>query len=219
MLPFTREQFMDVFAAYNGAIWPAEFVVYLIGLAMVWQLARRMPGADRLIVAGLALMWLWTGIAYHWMFFAAVNSAAWAFGALFILQAGLLVWFGFVRNVLQFAPPREPIGWLGAAFVGYAAVLYPLVGVLAGHGWPQMPMFGVTPCPVTLFTFGLLLMTCSPVSGWLLAIPFLWSLIGGSAAIALSVPQDWVLLVSGIIAVPLLVLRDHAWRGAGPQLG
>jgi hypothetical protein len=94
-----------------------------------------------------------------------------------------------------------------------------LVGILSGHGWPQVPMFGVTPCPVTLFTFGLLLMTRSPVSGWLLAIPFLWSLIGGSAAIALSVPQDWVLLVSGIIAVPLLVLRDHAWRGAGPQLG
>ena len=28
---------------------------------------------------------------------------------------------------------------------------------------------------------------------WLLAIPFIWSLIGGSAAFLLDVPQDWVL--------------------------
>ena len=42
-------------------------------------------------------------------------------------------------------------------------------------------MFGVTPCPVTIFTFGLFLLTVRRFSYWLLIIPFVWSLIGGSA--------------------------------------
>ena len=70
-------------------------------------------------------------------------------------------------------------------------------------------MFGVTPCPVTIFTFGMLLLTVRPVPRWLFVIPFIWSLIGGSAAILLQVPQDWLLLASGFIALPLMVLRDR----------
>jgi hypothetical protein len=83
-----------------------------------------------------------------------------------------------------------------------------LIGFGTGHRYPGMPMFGITPCPVTIFTFGLLLLTTPQVSRWLLPIPFIWSLIGGSAAFLLGVPQDWPLLLSGI-AVLLLVLRDH----------
>jgi hypothetical protein len=32
----------------------------------------------------------------------------------------------------------------------------------------------------------------------LLVIPVLWSLVGGSAAFLLQVPQDWILLASGL---------------------
>ena len=48
-------------------------------------------------------------------------------------------------------------------------------------------------------------MTTRRFSYWLLVIPFIWSLIGGSAAILLDVRQDWLLLVSGLIAVPNIV--------------
>jgi hypothetical protein len=58
-------------------------------------------------------------------------------------------------------------------------------------------------------TFGMRLLTIRPVPRWLLVIPVVWSLIGGSAAIFLNVPQDWLLLLSGGIAVPLMVLRDR----------
>jgi hypothetical protein len=75
-------------------------------------------------------------------------------------------------------------------------------------------MFGVAPCPVTIFTFGMLLMTTRRFSYWLLVIPFIWSLIGGSAAILLDVRQDWLLLVSGLIAVLVIVIRDRHAQGA-----
>ena len=93
--------------------------------------------------------------------------------------------------------------------MAYTAIAYPLIGVATGHRYPEMPMFGVTPCPVTIFTFGMLLLTLRPVPSWLFVIPFVWSLIGGSAAILLNVPQDWLLLVSGFIASPLMFFRDR----------
>jgi Family of unknown function (DUF6064) len=68
-------------------------------------------------------------------------------------------------------------------------------------------MFGITPCPVTIFTFGVFLLSHRRVPLWLLVIPFVWSIIGGSAAALLKVPQDWVLLLSGVAT--LVVLR---WR-------
>lgn len=34
MLPFTREQFLAVFVAYNEAVWPTQVLAYSLGLLM-----------------------------------------------------------------------------------------------------------------------------------------------------------------------------------------
>ncbi|MEJ8826971.1 DUF6064 family protein [Variovorax humicola] len=209
MLPFTREQFVAVFANYNSGVWPAQVLAYMLGLGMVILLFRRSRIGDRIIGGGLALMWVWTGIAYHWFYFSSINRAGFVFGALFVLQGVILLHGAVLRDHLKFGPAAGPTAWLGWALVVYAAVLYPLVGSRVGHRYPEMPMFGITPCPVTVFTFGLLLLTTGPVSRWIVVIPFVWSLIGGSAALLLNVPQDLLLLVSGFIAIPLIVLRDR----------
>jgi hypothetical protein len=73
-----------------------------------------------------------------------------------------------------------------------------------------MPMFGITPCPLTIFTFGMLMLTNAPVPRRLLVIPVAWSLIGGSAAFLLDVPQDWLLLFSGLAAVPIVLAGRRA---------
>lgn len=207
MLPFTRSEFMEVFAQYNAAVWPMQFIAYALGAAMVLALWRRSHAADTFIAAGLAAMWLWTGIAYQWLHFASINRAAMAFGAMFVVQ-GLMFAFAGARGKLEFRPPTGLAGGLGMALVLYAAVVYPLVGWLAGHVYPAMPMFGIAPCPVVIFTFGMLLLASSHVSRWLLVLPVAWSLIGGSAAFLLAIPQDWMLLLSGL-SVIVIVLRDR----------
>jgi len=214
MLPFTREQFIANFAAYNEAVWPLQVLAYLLGLAMITMLLRPSKRTSRLIGAGLAAMWALTGIAYHAVFFSTINRAAWVFGALFLLQGALLFHAAVFRGGLDFDMPVGRTKWLGWVLIAYAAVAYPLVGMWAGHQYPEMPMFGITPCPVTIFTFGMLLMTTRPVSRLLLVIPFAWSLVGGSAAALLQIPQDWLLLASGFITVPALVCRDRIVRQA-----
>ena len=67
---------------------------------------------------------------------------------------------------------------------------------------------------LVIFTFGLLMLT-RPVPLILLIIPALWSVVGGSAAFLLNVPQDWALLASGLpVVAALLVARRNSAAAA-----
>jgi Family of unknown function (DUF6064) len=89
-------------------------------------------------------------------------------------------------------------------------VAYPLLGWLAGHGWPRAAAFGVAPAPTTIFTFGMLLMLEGAAPLYLAAIPLLWSLAGGSAAVfILRIPEDLSLLLAGIVGFGLLVWKNR----------
>lgn len=211
MLPFTREQFLAVFVAYNEAVWPAQVLAYLLGLLMVIFITRPSAQRSRAVAVGLALMWLWTGVAYHGMHFSTISNGAWGFAVSFVVQGLMFVEAGVLRGSLAFAPNKGWTGWLGWALVAYSSIGYPLLGQLLGHGYPAMPMFGITPCPVTLFTFGLFLLTIEPIPRRLLVIPVIWSLIGGSAAFKLGIAQDWPLFVSGV-TVFVLLRRDAERR-------
>jgi hypothetical protein len=206
LLPFTPDQFLAVFAAYNLAVWPVQLVAYLLSLGMVLALLRPTRWTHRIVGAGLGLMWVWTGVAYHALFFAPINKAAHAFAALFVVQGLLFAHAALLRSELRFTRGHGLHAWLGWLLIAYSALIYPLIGV-AGHGYPAMPMFGVTPCPVTLFSLGVLLLAQRPVPRRLLVIPLVWALVGGSAAFLLAVPQDWLLIASGLLVVPWLWRR------------
>lgn len=206
MLPFTPAQFFDLFAAYNAAVWPASVVAYGLAALALLAIAARWRWRSQAAAVVLALFWAWTGAAYHLLFFARLNPLAPLFGVLFIVQAVLFLHAGIVRRRWQVEVAAGGRAAAGLALIAYAAVAYPLIGLAAGHTYGSLPQFGVTPCPVTLFTFGLLLLSRPPLPRPLLVIPVLWSLIGGSAAVLLGVAQDWLLLVSGALVLILLRL-------------
>jgi len=212
MLPFTREQFFDVFAGYNEAIWPAQLVAYALGIAAaahVFQAARR---NERVTIGTLAGLWLWTGIVYHWVYFSEINSAAYLFGLLFVAQAGALFYFAEMRGTLRLGQAPGWTPFIGVGLIVYALLLYPMIGSLSGHVYPRAPSFGLTPCPLAIYTFGLLLLSVSTVPKLLLVVPLLWSLIGGTAAFLLDLPQDWALIVVGPAATAWLWRRDRVGR-------
>ena len=210
MLPFSRDEFFGVFAVYNPAIFPAQVLAYLLGLLVVVILLRRPDRRGAVVISlVLSLMWLWTGIAYHWLSFAAVNPLAPVFAVLFVAQGLLMAASGIGGHGLNFGIHGGVRGLAGWTFIVYAAVIYPAIGFAAGHAYPAMPMFGVTPCPVTIFTFGVLILA-SRAPCHLFVIPVLWSFIGGSAALLLDVPQDWFLLLSGIAAAALVLAGGRA---------
>jgi hypothetical protein len=209
MLPFSHEQFLATFAEYNQAVWPAQVLAYALGFGAGACLVRTGAWASRMAAGALVLMWLWTGVVYHGLFFSRVNPAAYVFGAAFAVEAMLLgfaAWRGSLRLGTGRGGMHARIGW---TLIAYALVGYPMVGALSGMTYPHVPVFGITPCPLTLFTFGVLLESPARVPWWLLGIPLAWSLIGGSAAAILQVPQDWPLLFSAVAAVMILVGQGH----------
>src|SRR5262245_2968704 len=113
-LPFTRAEFFEVLAAYNSALWPAAAVLWGVSALTCVSLSLR-HSHDRWTSGLLAVQWVWSAFAYHIAFFTRINRAAWVFGALFLLQAALFVWYGLVKGKLSFASTRSawtPVGWL-----------------------------------------------------------------------------------------------------------
>lgn len=137
------------------------------------------------------------------------------FGAAFVLEAGLLAWVG-ARRRIEFRWSRSPRALAGLLLVLYATAIYPLLGAAAGHGYPRAPLFGVAPCPTTIFTFGVLLLAAGRVPAWLLAIPWLWAALGLSAALQLGIREDLGLVASAAIAAALLMFPAAAARPHPP---
>jgi Family of unknown function (DUF6064) len=205
-LPFTHDQFLDVFAAYNSALGPAVVLLWLVTLAALLMLLR---GRLKPWMAGalLAVHWAWSGIAYHWAYFAAINPAARVFGALFVVQALLVLWFGVRRPGLAVTWGRRGHQRLSAFFCAFA-LAYPFLAMASGMHWPRMPAFAV-PCPTTLLTVGLLVGLEPRHLRGLFVIPLLWCLVAGSAALQLGILPDFMLFAG---AVALLVY------GVAPRL-
>jgi len=194
-LPFTHEQFLDVFAAYHRLFWPVAALLWIVTLGVLLRFRRDGPRASPIVAALLAAHWAWSSAAYHLALFRSINPAATAFAVLFLAQAVLFSWRGVVRRRLVFIPSRSGWGAVAIALVAYAMV-YPVLGLLSGLSYPRMPTFGV-PCPTTILTAGLLLMLPRMEARLAAAIPVLWTAIGGSAAFVLAIRADLALLLAG----------------------
>lgn len=208
-LPFSIDQFMGVFVEYNRAIWPAQIVSYVLGGSALYLVIKKWSTADQHINRILGVFWIWMGLIYHIFFFAEVNPAAYLFGTLFILQGLAFVFLIRIGVEFKYEYRKDAYGMAGLLFILYALIVYPLLGYVWGHVYPQAPVFGVAPCPTTIFTFGLLLLSKGKVPVWLLVVPGLWSLIGFSAAYQLAIYEDMGLVVAGIAGVAMLIFRNR----------
>jgi Family of unknown function (DUF6064) len=207
MIPFTVDQFLSVFERYNVAVWPAQLILYVIGLCAIY-LAIQHSDLRKGVAIILSMFWIWMGLVYHLWFFSSINRAALLFAAFFVLQGILFFIAGVLKSNLRFRFRRNLLGVTGSVFLIYALVIYPALGYWFGHRYPAAPTFGL-PCPTTIFTFGLLLWTDRRVPLYVLPIPVAWSLMGFWAAVSLGMTEDFVLLVAGVIGSLIIILRDR----------
>jgi hypothetical protein len=218
-VPFTQDQFLDVFGVYNTSLWPFALVLWMLTLLTIVFVLLRKPGAARFMNVVLVVHWAWAAVVYHAGLFSSISSAAWLFSGLFILEAALLSWHGVVHRGLQFSCDRSlrrVISWVLIAF----AMLYPVIVLADGFALPRAPTFGV-PCPTTILTLGLLLSVRGRAPTATIFIPTLWSVIGGSAALLFGVHADLVMVAGAVVLiakqivslrrrdVPVLALDDH----------
>ena len=223
-MDFTVDQFLAMFHRYNEAIWPMQIVGYVLGLVIVVALVARVRGsrtalaahavADRLVPALLAFYWAWIGVVFMWSYQADLSRSGRPFGALFLIGAA-----AFVVAALRGADlglGRVP-SWrlaVGGAMIAYGMVVYPLLGALAGHSYPSAPVFGVAPCPTTIFTFGVLVCCLRP-RWYLLVMPLVWAGIATTAALKLGMVEDFGLVASAVVAAVVVFWMGRQRQGVG----
>lgn len=212
-LPFSREQFFEVFARYNDAVWPAQFVLYAAALAALGLVLARQRHAGRAVSAVLALLWAWMAVMYHLVYFRQVNPAATLFGAAFLLAAVLFAWQGVVRGKLGFAWALDARSAAGLLLVAYGLAFYPALAWLLGHRYPAMPTFGL-PCPTTIFTLGLLTLMRPPYPRAVFIVPLAWVLVGAQAVFLFGLYEDIGLLAAGAAGAWRLFRMPITWRHA-----
>lgn len=198
---------IPVLAEYNEAIWPLQIVAYLLAGFLLYFAVRPRDYSTRIIAGILGLFWLWTGLAFF-LPYAVEYTPTYYFSVLFAFQGGLFLFHALRPTVeLSCACRRDVYNIMGLVLILYALAGYPLVTWLAGRGYPEMATFAVTPCPLTVFTFGIFLLTDRHVPYYLLVIPVLWA-VSGVVWIGNGMVEDVGLVLSGVVGLGLLLYRD-----------
>ena len=157
-MPFTANAFLDVFAAYNQAVWPFAAILWLLTTLVCGALVLGTSTRGPLLRFLLAAHWLWAGLVYHAWFFTAINPAAWLFAALFVAQG---VFIAFRSSTLQAVDGVDTTRRIVSSLLIVYSLIYPVVVWADGFAYPRMPTFGV-PCPTVILTIGVLLATSRP---------------------------------------------------------
>ena len=200
--------FLATFGRANAAVWPMQIVWYLAALAMVGLALWPVRRSSQLICALAAAYLAWIGIAYFaWLMPGMHFSLPWA--AVFTLQAVLLVVAGVMRSDLVIRPRKDVASGLGAAFIAYALIGYPLIGLAGGHALRTLPVLGLSPCVTVVFFFGLL-WARPPAPKYVLLVPLAWALGAAPPDLARGVVADYGMLVTALITAGLIIWRDRA---------
>jgi hypothetical protein len=195
-LPFTTNQFMEVFEKYNTAVFPMQFLFLLAGCIMLFFVLKKGKKPNKIIGYMLGGIWVWMGIVYHIIFFSSINKAAFLFGAAFIVQ-GILFGVLTLRNKLIFDFKNSTSNWISLFVILFGLIFYPFIGYMLGNSLVHTISLGL-PCPTTIFTFGLLGLQTRKIKKRFMIIPLVWSFIGFFAAILMGVYQDVIMPIAAL---------------------
>ena len=203
------QDFYNIFYRYHSALWPMIIITYILGIVIMLLAFRKSNNSSKIISVILAFLWIWVGIFFFLIYGLAVNPQFYlVFGILFIIQSILFLYYGVYKENITFRFEKESYSFVGILMIIYALIIYPLIEIFTGHIYPAAPIFGMDPCPVCIFTFGILLLTDKKLPLKLAIIPFLWSLTGFIAVVGYHVWADIGELVSGFLGLILIVYRN-----------
>lgn len=209
------EEFLNVLGSYNLKIWPLQIIAFLFGLVAVVFAFRKTKSSGKVILAILSLLWLWNGAVFCLLFWSTIYKLAYIFAALLVIQGALLIVALFRSDiVISFHPDWMSV--IGIILIIYSMAGYQIFGYFLGHIYPNFFPFGLVPCPTTIFTIGLLMMTYEKIPGYYLIIPIIVS-TGGFMVVPMGILEDIGLILAGIFGIVLILRKDKqsiGYRGA-----
>lgn len=204
------QEVYNITAQYNQAIWPIIILVSVLAIVII-ILAIIKPGKyNKIIALILALESFWLGIVY-WLIVSFQQDPAGSsiIGVLWIIIGVVFLYIGVYKEGLSFKFTGDSSSIIGAIFMVYALVGYPILQMMYGQFYPAMLLFGGAPCPFTIFTFGLILWTDKKVP---IIIPLLLLIyaipVGFLATFLYQIWVDLALIPVSIIGLILIYYRN-----------
>jgi len=180
---FTQTAYYRQFELYNQAIWPLHILAIIFALLILYALWKKPVWAGRLLALLLVVSWLWVASAFLYQRFFQIHVVAdwYAFG--FVLQAGLITWYGVIRNRFTLLVSNRLRIKMASALLFVAFIFYPFIAFITGRSWMQFEMFALAPDPTVLATLAILLFYKVPIV--LYAIPLIWMLLSAMTLIVM----------------------------------
>ena len=196
----------QAFSKYNQAIWPIQIAAYALAVVAIFLAIKRFKYSDNIILFILSFYWLWAGIVCLFGFLAPDFPIFYMLGVMAVFQGILFLYFGFKseNKLLSFSFKADIYGMTGAIYIIYALIIYPIIGYLTGHPLHNYPVFGVAPCPVCIFTLGLLIIARRRFPLILLIVPLIESLLGIIPTL-LGLYADIGLIIAGLAGFYLIL--------------
>lgn len=201
----STETWWNQIGTYNNAIFPMQIIIMIVAIILTYFLFAK-PGTktNKLMKAYLSFTFAWNGIIFF-LIFGKELPGIFLGAPLFIIVAILFAWDIF-GNKTQLRLPN--IKWQRYLMMFWIllAFLYPLIGLAFGHYYPKTCIFGVMPCPTTVFALALLVAAIPKVDKKVYVLLLVWALPAfGKCLGALNLYEDCVLFWTGIYALIMLI--------------
>lgn len=180
---FSGKVYYRQFELYNHAIWPLHLIAVVFSFVIIFAVWKKPGWAGRVIAVLLMLSWVWVAWAFLYAYFYQIHVVANWYALGFVLQAGLIAWYGMIKNRFTFAEVSQTSINIGRILLFISIILYPFIAFITGRSWLQFEMFSLAPDPTVLATIAILVL-CN-ASRVLYIIPVMWLIISGMTLIVM----------------------------------
>ena len=208
----STETWWNQIGTYNNAIFPMQIIIMIVAIILTYFLFAK-PGTktNKMMKAYLSFTFAWNGIIFF-LIFGKELPGIFLGAPLFIIVAILFAWDIFGNKTQLRLPDIKWRRYLMMFWI-LLAFLYPLIGLAFGHYYPKTCIFGVMPCPTTVFALALLVAAIPKVDKKVYVLLLVWALPAfGKCLGALNLYEDCVLFWTGIYALIMLI---ENWKVIG----
>lgn len=204
----SQELFYKRMLEYNTDVFLVMIFSYICAIFVLAIIGTKIQKKNRISGFFLSFLFIFNGLVEFIFYYGSVSSQYYVWGSLWILQGIVFFLHSGIKNSMLIEYRKDCKTVVATALLFSALIIYPVIGFLTGHGYPTGPIFGVAPCPVTIFTFALLILNRRSFPIALLIIPFLWSLTGIYAIFFFHVYQDAIEVIAGIVGL-FFILHEN----------
>lgn len=207
-IPFAEEVYFRLFERHFEEWWPGHLVMLALGgavLVLAWL------GKPRAVAVALAAPLAFCAVTFHIQLYAELTPVGKYFGWAFLIQAALVLLWGFVSKPPGKLRPTMP-AITGTALAVFGLAIYPFLALGAERVLSGAEYLGMSPDPTMAFVLGILLMSARPVWFLLLSpIPCLWVAATAGTLDALGAPMAMTLP-----AIAAIALIAAIWKAVSP---